>query len=215
MDKLTYFTGQKQLQLCFYLKFHPRWWIALSDSSTITTDGTEYPQTAIEGISTNERIFMPDSGIIRFVMTFPAIPAETKNIDFSENTKSSWQIHGIDLTGKVNHHINWDKVSARLRSSQTNAMLPKPVVTFGDSTTVNIHLLGYHPEAEDQILLFAMLYIVWLKTAPHSLLTQQVKLPLKSPFRHPLIIIDYYQNNLLAETILSPEKHILPVGGIK
>lgn len=167
------------------MKFHPRWWITLSDSSTITTDGTEYPLTAIEGISTNERIFMPDSGIIRFVMTFPAIPAQTKNIDFSENTKSSWQIHGIDLTGKVNHHINWDEESAQLRSPQTNAMLPEPVVTFGDSTTVNVHLLGYRPEAEDQIL--------WFDNALHDLIGDDSpldttdKATVKSPLRHPLI----------------------------
>ena len=132
--------------------FMPGQWVSIADSSFITADGIDYTLASTEGIEAGERVTMPDSGVIHFALHFPALPAYVESIDFAESKGSGWKLWGIDLTGKDDHRINISKVPAELRRADPVDTLPQPVVAFGDSTTVNVHILGYRLEMGDKFM---------------------------------------------------------------
>lgn len=132
--------------------FSPGQWIQIADSSFITADGTDYTLVSIDGIPSGEHVTMPDSGVIHFAMHFPAIPSDVRNIDFAEDHGGGWQLWGIDLTGTADCNINADKVPAQVRTTNAEAKLPRPIVAFEDSTTINIHITGYRPGMGDKLL---------------------------------------------------------------
>lgn len=132
--------------------FSPGAWISIDDSSYITDGTGRYRLMHTDGITPGEHLTMPDSGVVRFTMTFPAIAAGAESIDFSEGTPGGWNIWGIDLTGKAGHDINLGAVPAALRGELAMTSLPESTIAFGDSTTVNIHILGYRPEMGDKLL---------------------------------------------------------------
>ncbi len=132
------------------IHFRPNYWVRIAKTSVINADGKDYPVTGIEGIPFDEEVWMPDSGVIHFTMTFPAIPAGAKSIDFSEGTDNGWQLWGIDLTGKADHNINRSLVPSEARKPMADGPLPEPMFAF-DTTTVNIHMLGYRPEMGNKI----------------------------------------------------------------
>lgn len=125
-------------------------WVSLSPKSVIIADGVSYPLKSTTGITPDTRTLIPDSGHINITMTFPAIPAEVKTIDFSEGPKSSWKIWGIDLTGTADHSVNQHDLPAKVLADRS-LPLPETVITKADSTTINIHILGYHPEMGDKL----------------------------------------------------------------
>ncbi len=127
------------------IHYRPGWWVRLSSQSLLTADGVTYPVQSVEGIETDEKVTLPESGLINFTMTFPPIPSNVKSIDFSEGTDDGWQIWDIDLTGKADNSVNLSKVPSRLLKDTTRP-LPETVLAYGDSATVNVHLLGYRPE---------------------------------------------------------------------
>ena len=124
--------------------FRPGWWFIIADSSCIVADGKKYPMISIEGIESGKRVTMPDSGIIHFTMTFPAIPADVKTIDYDENVPDGFVIWGIDLTGKADHTLNLAEMPASVRNIKTPQTLDVPEFKY-DTATVNIHLMGYRP----------------------------------------------------------------------
>lgn len=132
------------------IHYRPGWWVRLSSGSFITADGVTYPMQSLEGIDADEKVTLPESGEIHFTMTYPPIPANVKSIDFSEGTDDGWQIWDIDLTGKADHTINLDKVPSRLLKD-TSRPLPETMIAYGDSATVNVHLLGYRPEMGNRL----------------------------------------------------------------
>ncbi len=132
--------------------YMPGQWVSIADSSFITADGIDYTLASTEGIEAGERVTMPDSGVIHFALHFPAVPADVESIDFAESKDSGWKLWGIDLTGKDDHRINIGKVPAELRRTDPDATLPQPVVAFGDSTTINVHILGYRTEMGDKFM---------------------------------------------------------------
>lgn len=123
--------------------FYPGQWIRIAESSFIEADGVKYPLSGAEGIAIGEEVWMPDSGVIHFTLSFPGIPSDTKNIDFSEGIDNGWQIWGIDLTGEADDDINLDKVPSWLLRHEAVDEYPEPELTFGDSATVKVHILGY------------------------------------------------------------------------
>ncbi len=135
--------------------FAPGYWIRLAETSAIIADGVVYPVVSAEGITLGEQVTMPDSGIIHFTMTFPAIPADVKKIDFTENSDGGWHIWDIDLTGKPTSLDNFADIPEADKKPDMNATLPEPVLAYGDSTTVRIHLLGYKPAMGDKLLWYA------------------------------------------------------------
>ncbi|MDE6513369.1 MAG: hypothetical protein K2L05_04195, partial [Muribaculaceae bacterium] len=66
------------------VNFRPGMWVRIAPTCEIQVDGVSYPLSSIEGIAAGEQVVMPDSGVIRFTMTFPAIPENAKSLDFSE-----------------------------------------------------------------------------------------------------------------------------------
>ncbi|MDE6528447.1 MAG: hypothetical protein K2L78_05320, partial [Muribaculaceae bacterium] len=125
--------------------FSPGLWIKIAESSFIEAGGERYPLSGIDGIALGQEVWMPDSGVIHFTMNFPGIPADAKSIDFSEGTDNGWQLWDIDLTGNATDDINLGKVPSRILRYDRDAELPEPEIAFGDSATVNIHILGYRP----------------------------------------------------------------------
>lgn len=131
--------------------FNPGMWIKIAESSFIEAGGVRYPLSGIDGIALGQEVWMPDSGVIHFTMDFPGIPADAKSIDFSEGIDDGWQLWDIDLTGNATDDINLGKVPSRLLKCDSGAELPEPEIAFGDSTTINIHILGYRTEMGDRL----------------------------------------------------------------
>ncbi|MDE6395243.1 MAG: hypothetical protein K2K77_07875, partial [Duncaniella sp.] len=130
--------------------FRPGWWVRISPTSEIRVDGTAYPLVSIDGAVAGENITVPDSGVIHFAMTFPAIPADAKSLDFSENLADGWEIWDIDLTGQASHDYNLKAVPSKARNN-SDRPLPATTLAYGDSTVINIHLLGYRPAMGDKL----------------------------------------------------------------
>ena len=62
--------------------FRPNWWINLTSCSVIIADGDTFALESAEGITPDERFWMPDSGVAHFKLRFPAIPSSAKKIDY-------------------------------------------------------------------------------------------------------------------------------------
>ncbi|MDE7388241.1 MAG: TlpA family protein disulfide reductase, partial [Muribaculaceae bacterium] len=131
--------------------FSPGYWISISDLSAIVAEGEKYQMQSIDGIPAGEKVWMPDSAVIRFSMTFPAIPADVRSFDFSEGS-DGWKLWDVDLTGKASHLDNLSAVPSSVRKRPADTKLPDPVMAWGDSTTVRVHLLGYRPEMGNKLL---------------------------------------------------------------
>lgn len=130
------------------IHYEPGYWVRLASSSEISVDSTSYPMVSIEGIAADEQVVIPDSGVVRFTMTFPAIPKDVKSIDFAETTDGGWQIWGIDLTGKADHNINQKAVPSAAKRQRE---MPDPDFAYGDTTVINVHILGYRPEMGNKL----------------------------------------------------------------
>lgn len=129
--------------------FRPGNWIKISPASEIRVDGVSYPMTAIDGIAAGEQVVMPDSGVVRFTMTFPAIPEKAKRLDYSEGVDDGWAIWDVDLTGTASHNIyRSDVPKAALKEGRS---IPENLIAYGDSTVVNFHILGYRPEMGNRL----------------------------------------------------------------
>lgn len=127
--------------------FRPHYWIKIAGTSNITADGQEFAITSTDGIKLDENLWMPDSGVVHFTLTFPAIPADAKSIDFSEGTEEGWRIWGIDLTGEADHNANTRLIPSEALKPMPDGPMPKPDFTF-DSTTVNIHMVGFRNDMD-------------------------------------------------------------------
>jgi len=127
-DSSTVLTGR--------IEFRPGWWVRISPESYIEADGEKYIIAKTDGIELGEQHIMPESGVDTVKLFFPAIPAQTKVIDFSEGG-DGWAIYGIDVTGKGR-----DK-SISLPEADGDICI-EPVLK-ADSTNINIHILGYRP----------------------------------------------------------------------
>lgn len=130
--------------------YRPKWWVRIAGTSAIVADGQSYQVTSFEGATPDEQIWMPDSGVVHFTMTFPAIPASTRSIDFTEGTPDGWQLWDVDLTGKATADDYLGAMPSNLREIDPDGELPKMEYKF-DTTTVRIHVLGYRPGMGDKI----------------------------------------------------------------
>ena len=130
--------------------YRPQWWVRIAGTSAIVADGQSYPATSFEGVTPDEQIWMPDSGVVHFTMTFPTIPASTRSIDFTEGTPDGWQLWDVDLTGKATADDYLGAIPSNLREIDPDGQLPKMEYKF-DTTTVRIHVLGYRPGMGDKL----------------------------------------------------------------
>lgn len=132
------------------IHFRPGWWVRLSGSSAIVANGNKYPVISFDGITPDEQITMPESGVLRFTMNFPPIPSTVNCIDFTEDTPDGWAIWDIDLTGTDNPDKYMADMPAKLRDIDPDGMLPPMEFKF-DTTTVRVHVMGYRPEMGDKL----------------------------------------------------------------
>lgn len=136
--------------LCGKIRFRPGWWVRISGSSAIVAGGDKYAATAFDGIVPDEEVVMPDSGVLRFTMTFPPIPASVRSIDFTEGTPDGWALWDIDLTGTDSSGKYMAEVPSEVVDMDPDALLPATECRF-DTTTVRVHVMGYRPGMGDGI----------------------------------------------------------------
>lgn len=130
--------------------FRPKWWVRIAKESAIVADGVQYPVTSFDSITPDEHIWMPESGVIRFSMTFPPVPADVRSIDFTENIPDGWALWDIDLTGTATPDKYMADLPASVTRTDPEATLPEVKLAY-DTTTVRFHVMGYRPEMGDKI----------------------------------------------------------------
>lgn len=95
----------KETVLYFHAQFIPHEWIQLPDSAFLVdteTDKHFYP-IRFEGLDSNRKVYMPESGETDFIIVYPSIPKSVKKMDWKiMDDKSAWQIWGISMDGKKN-----------------------------------------------------------------------------------------------------------------
>ncbi len=81
--------------------FRPNNWIRISSDSYLKANGKKYPVLSSEGIKLDDHFFMPASGRTSFKLSFAALPASTKSVDFIESDcDNCFKIWGIQLKSK-------------------------------------------------------------------------------------------------------------------
>ena len=137
-DSNTVLTGR--------FEYRPGHWVRISPKSYIEADGKHYTVYASEGINLGEKHTIPESGVDTVSLIFPPIPAQTKVIDFNEGVADGWVIYGIDVTGNgLDEILKLPEVSGKICLEPTFE---------ADSTTINIHILGYRPGIGDKLNVF-------------------------------------------------------------
>ena len=139
--------------LTFHVDFRPKWWIKIAGTSKIVANGKEYGIIKSDGIVLDEKFNMPESGETEFTLTFPAIPLDTKKIDYSEGTSDGWQIWGIDISGKpAQPAIISRSLPKNLRTPDTGNLNLTPAMK-AEETVLNLHLLDYRPDYGNNLTL--------------------------------------------------------------
>lgn len=133
------------------IHFRPHWWVRIAGTSAIVADGVQYPVVSFDSITPDEHVWMPESGVIRFSMTFPPIPVDVRSIDFTENIPDGWALWDIDLTGTATPDKYMADLPASVTRTDPEAELPEVKLHF-DTATVRFHVMGYRPEMGNKIL---------------------------------------------------------------
>ena len=86
--------------LYFRTKATPGNWIRIPANTYIQPAGdtTKYFVKRTEGIPFDKEYYMPDSGVARYAVDFPAINKNTAVIDYGEDAPNGWKIYDIQLT---------------------------------------------------------------------------------------------------------------------
>ena len=126
----------------------PGQWISIDPGSRIVANGVEYPLVSAIGIEPGVQTTMPDSAKMAFDLVFGPIPAKTKSIDFMEG--DGWKLWGIDVTGMADYRSKPAGLPKDLGRVAMDGPMPQPIMAV-DSTTVNVHLLGYRPSMGDKL----------------------------------------------------------------
>ena len=74
-------------------------WVTMDPNASIKVNGQNFRLTKAEGIalSPDKTYFTKDNQTIVFKLYFPAIPKDTKSIDFIESDNSTWKFYDIRL----------------------------------------------------------------------------------------------------------------------
>lgn len=86
--------------LYFRTKAVPGTWIRIPSNTYIqpTGDTVKHYVRRTEGIPFDKEYYMPDSGVARYAVCFPAIRQNTAVIDYGEEGAGGWKIYDIQLT---------------------------------------------------------------------------------------------------------------------
>ncbi len=130
--------------LSCYVEFRPGWWITIDSAATITAKGENYSLIGADGIKPGERYVMPKDGKTEFKLIFPAIPLDTKTIDFREG--DGWAVWGIDISGESRADAVYPEgLPKDVRDACEGEVTIEPV-NKAEMTRLNFHILGYRPE---------------------------------------------------------------------
>lgn len=121
----------------------PGWWIKIDSATYIVAGNDSLQVCATEGITLNEKLRMNSEGTESFSLTFPALPAGTRTIDFVENIDEGFQLWDIELQGGGDGYP--EGLPKAMRHTPKDGPLPEPVLSC-DSATINISILNYRPE---------------------------------------------------------------------
>lgn len=136
--------------------FRPQNWIQIASGSYLTDDkGQQYVIRAGDGITLDEKFWMPDSGEAEFRLIFPQLPDEVKYVDFSEGDfEGSFKIWGIQLDGELPalklpaDVITYTKINKK-------ATLPEPEIDYATSTFSG-KILDYRPGMDSKMYIYVM-----------------------------------------------------------
>lgn len=76
-------------RLYIHVIFRPHWWVKLDKDTYLEDANTDkkYYITGSEGFELGKEVYTPDSGTLDFVLLFPPLPKETKEIHFLDDDK--------------------------------------------------------------------------------------------------------------------------------
>lgn len=121
--------------------YRPNYWIRIASDTRLEADGKTYALISAEGIEPDKEFWMPESGEAQFTLKFEPLPLSTKKFDFIEGDgERAFKLWDVDLTGKSAPAYP-DGLPKELKKEATEASLPEPAFTIGE-TTLNIHLLN-------------------------------------------------------------------------
>lgn len=69
----------------------------LPEAHLATADGKKYRLTAVEGVETGKKSYLPAEGVARFSASFEPLPAGTESFDFVEAPEDGWRFGSIRL----------------------------------------------------------------------------------------------------------------------
>ena len=98
----------------------PKFWISFTSKIHLLADGKKYAIKKVEGAELDQYFWMPESGTASFKVFFEPLPMRTESFDFIEGEgATSWNVYGIDLTGKksLNRQRGYLQMPLRLRTS--------------------------------------------------------------------------------------------------
>lgn len=123
----------------------PGWWINVVPETHLIADGKSYEMVGTERCEPNVYMWMPADGDSSFVLKFKPLPLGTKKFDFVEGEEeNTWKLLGVNLTDTpaTAYEKGLPKHIRTTPASRTE--VPGFVYDMGE-TTINLHLLGYHP----------------------------------------------------------------------
>ena len=133
----------------------PKFWISFTSKIHLLADGKKYAIKKVEGAELDQYFWMPESGTASFKVFFEPLPMRTKSFDFIEGEgANSWNVYGIDLTGKKKFESAKDVPADALKATtQRPEKLPAPEYNIGE-TTLKIHLLNNRKGHQPQVNVF-------------------------------------------------------------
>lgn len=114
--------------------FRPHNWIQISSESYLLADnGEKYPVRSGNGITLDEKFWMPDNGEASFSLIFPLLPPTVKVVDFIENDcEDCFKVWGIHLDGKL-PELN---LPEKVKKQKLNDEEPLPKAELKDGKSV-------------------------------------------------------------------------------
>lgn len=123
----------------------PGYWINVIPETHLEADGKSYEMVGTERCEPNVYMWMPADGDSSFVLKFKPLPLDTKKFDFVEGHEdNAWRLLGVNLG--TNTSTAYDRgLPKHIRTTPASKTDNPGFVYDMGETTINLHLLGYHP----------------------------------------------------------------------
>lgn len=141
LDLLSVAMTDSTTSLTFAATYPSGTWISIAPESYIEADGQRYALLSAAGIVPGEEHTMSEAACDTFTLVFPAVPASTTTLDFSEG-EGGWAIYGIVMTGRGLRSNFAASLPADARGK--GPLFAEPVFE-ADSTELRLHIYNYRP----------------------------------------------------------------------